>query len=473
MEASPINPVPGRLDAARQVLKRHFGYDDFRPAQRRVLASILAGRDVLGVLPTGAGKSVCFQVPAMLRPGLTLVISPLISLMQDQVEAARRRGLHAAFVNSTLDAETQVSVLQSVQDGQCRLLYVAPERLPRLSHELHARGLRPMCLAVDEAHCISEWGHDFRPSYRLVGQGREAFGWPQAIALTGSATPQVRVDIQRSLGLGSRAKFDLHVASFDRPNLRFEVGEVRNDVRRLGEVFAHVAAVHGSAIVYAPTRNLTESIARLLHNRGIRTLPYHAGLTKARRAETLSRFIHGDARVVAATCAFGMGIDKPDVRLVLHWSMPPTLESYYQEAGRAGRDGEPSRCLLLHAGRDIDLLEMQLDTTFPPEKTVGDAWRDRVVYQKLPKNVQASVDRLRAELRPERGPVDWTRVRKRKELARERLKAIERYATVVSCRREALLGWFGEKGIRCSGCDRCYDSPRRSVSSWRNRSSWL
>src|SRR5262245_22578145 len=228
MEVPPVNLVPGLLDSARRVLKAHFGYDDFRPAQRRVLASILAGRDVLGVLPTGAGKSVCFQVPAMLRPGLTLVISPLISLMQDQVEAARRRGLPAAFVNSTLDAETQREVLQSVREGRCRLLYVAPERLPRLSHELQAIGVKPACLAIDEAHCISEWGHDFRPSYRLVGKGRDAFGWPQAIALTGSATPQVRLDIQRSLGLGSRTKCDVHVASFDRPNLRFEVCDVRN-----------------------------------------------------------------------------------------------------------------------------------------------------------------------------------------------------------------------------------------------------
>ena len=472
METGATNQVPELLARARAVLKRHFGYDDFRPAQRRVLASILAGRDVLGVLPTGAGKSVCFQVPAMLRPGLTLVISPLISLMQDQVEAARRRGLPAAFVNSTLDAETQRGVLQAVREGRCRLLYVAPERLPRLSHELQAIGVTPACLAIDEAHCISEWGHDFRPSYRLVGKGRDAFGWPQAIALTGSATPQVRVDIQRSLGLGARAKFDLHVASFDRPNLRFEVGEVRNDVRRLGSVFSEVAAVKGSAIVYAPTRNLTESIARLLHNRGIRTLPYHAGLTKDRRAETLDRFINGDARVVSATCAFGMGIDKPDVRLVLHWSMPPTLESYYQEAGRAGRDGAPSRCLLLHGWRDSDLLEMQLETTFPNERMVEEAWRDRSVHKKLPRNIQTSVDRLRAELRPDHGPVDWTGVRKRRDLARERLKAMERYASVASCRRDALLGWFGEKGVRCSGCDRCSSSGGRSVGSWRRRATW-
>lgn len=463
METARLNPVPELLAAARRTLKQHFGYDDFRPAQRRVLASVLAGRDVLGVLPTGAGKSVCFQVPALVRSGLTLVVSPLISLMQDQVEAARRRRLPAAFINSTLDAPTQRTTLQQVQTGGIRLLYVAPERLPRLSHELRALAVRPVCLAIDEAHCISEWGHDFRPAYRLLGRAREAFGWPQVIALTGSATPEVRADIERSIGLGGRARYDLHVASFDRPNLRLEVAEVRNDVRRLGAVFQEIDRVKGPAIVYAPTRNLTESLARLLHARGVRTLPYHAGLTKPRRAEILDRFIDGELRAVAATCAFGMGIDKPDVRLVVHWSMPPTLESYYQEAGRAGRDGEPSRCVLMHSWRDRDLQEMQLETTFPPEELVETAWKDPASYKRLPANVRHSVDRLRAELQPEREPVDWTSVRRRRKLALERLHAMERYATTRACRRATLLGWFGEKEVKCGGCDNC---PRRPIRPW-------
>ncbi len=455
MQAAAGNQVPALLHSARRVLKQHFGYDDFRPAQRRVMASVLAGRDVLGVLPTGAGKSVCFQVPALVRPGLTLVISPLISLMQDQVESARRRGLPAAFINSTLDASSQREILETVHEGRCRLLYVAPERLPRLSHELRAISVQPACLAIDEAHCISEWGHDFRPSYRLLGKAREAFGWPQTIALTGSATPEVRTDIQRMLGLGIRARYELHVASFDRPNLRFEVVPVANDVRRVAAVFHEVEAVSGPAIVYAPTRNLTESLARLITARGIRALPYHAGLTRPRRAETLNRFIGGDVCVIAATCAFGMGIDKPDVRLVVHWSMPPTLESYYQEAGRAGRDGAPARCLLMHARQDVHLQEMQLEVTFPDERLVEAAWKNVAAYHRLPTNVRGSVDRLRAELHPERGPVEWTGVRQRRKLARDRIRAIEAYASTRGCRRAVLLGWFGETGVRCRGCDRC------------------
>jgi ATP-dependent DNA helicase RecQ len=447
--------LPAALAGARTLLQRCYGYPDFRPSQRRVVASVLAGRDVLGVLPTGAGKSVCFQIPATLRDGLTLVISPLISLMQDQVEAARRRGIPAAFLNSTLERETQDEVLRAAARGTCRLLYVAPERLHRLTMDLLEREVRPALIAVDEAHCISEWGHDFRPSYRALGEARAAFGWPQVVALTGSATPEVRRDIVDTLRLGARRRVDLHLASFDRPNLRFEVAPVKSDRIRVEALCEELRREPGCAIVYAPTRNTTEAIARLLQYRGIRAVPYHAGLTKERRAETLERFLDGDFRVTVATCAFGMGIDKPDVRLVLHWSMPPTPESYYQEAGRAGRDGQSARCLLLYARGDRSLHQLQIGVTFPPEKMVERAWRDAAAFKRLPSGVRASVERLRAELKPAHGRVDWSAVRRRKKLALERLKAVDRYATTRGCRRSVLLGWFGEEIGRCGNCDRC------------------
>jgi ATP-dependent DNA helicase RecQ len=416
---------------------------------------VLAGRDVLGVLPTGAGKSVCFQVPALLHPGLTVVISPLISLMQDQVDAARRRGIPAAFVNSTQDRAVQKAVLAALSTGECRLLYVAPERLPRLSMELTERRVLPALFAIDEAHCISEWGHDFRPSYRGLGTARELLGWPQVVALTGSATPAVRQDIIDTLRLGRKRPLDSHLASFDRPNLRFEVARVKDERQRVQRLCHELAREPGCAIVYAPTRNTTEAIARMLWYRGIRAIPYHAGLTKERRAETLERFLGNDARVTVATCAFGMGIDKPEVRLVVHWSMPPTPESYYQEAGRAGRDGNASRCVLLFGPGDLALHQLQIGVTFPPAKVVESAWRNPGIFKRLPSGVRASVERFKAELHPERGPVDWSAVRRRRKLAVERLKAMERYGRTRGCRRSVLLGWFGEETRRCRNCDRC------------------
>jgi ATP-dependent DNA helicase RecQ len=447
------------LERARLVLARHFGFPDFRPPQRRVIASVLAGEDVLGVLPTGAGKSVCFQVPGMLDPGVTLIVSPLISLMQDQVDAARRRNLPAGFVNSTMDQASQREAIRRLATGTWRLLYTAPERLARLTGDLRQAGVRISRLVVDEAHCISEWGHDFRPAYRAIGEARRALGWPQVVALTGSATPFVRDDIRVSLGLGTgspaRRSFALHLESFDRPNLRFVVRRARDERDRLRMLLHELSDERGAVIVYAATRNITESLARILWDQGHVALPYHAGLTKERRAETLEKFLAGKVRVVVATCAFGMGIDKPDVRLVTHWTLPPTPESYYQEAGRAGRDGHPARCVLLHRRSDRALHLRQVDVTFPREALVRRAWRDARIRSRLSTGVLASVERLREELRPERREVDWEPVRKRRRLALERLRAMERYATSGTCRRKALVGWFGERLDACGGCDRC------------------
>ncbi len=446
--------LPERLVRARAVLAHHYGFPDFRPAQRRVIQSVLAGRDTLAVLPTGGGKSVCFQVPALVLDGLTVVVSPLLSLMQDQVEAARRRGMAAAALNSALDATEQRAVLADVRAGLVKLLYVSPERLERLAAGLSTAGVRVGLLAVDEAHCISEWGHDFRPSYRLLLAARIRLGRPPVIALTGSATPAVRADITTSLRLGRAGRCDLHLASFDRPNLWFGVERVTDHRDRFRRVLTSLAPRQGTAIVYAPTRRITEGLARSLHMAGFRSASYHAGLDRNRRHDVLTRFLAGGIDVVTATSAFGMGIDKPDVRVVVHWMLPATPESYYQEAGRAGRDGEASRCLLLFRKGDAELHRRQLDVTFPPERMVERAWKDPNQLAGLPSNVRDSVERLRNELGAGGEGPDWKAVRLRRKGAAARIAAMERYATTSRCRRRELLRYFGECLKRCSGCDR-------------------
>ena len=315
--------LPARLARARDRLKHHFGYTDFRPAQRRVIESVLAGRDALAVLPTGAGKSVCFQIPALVLEGFTVVVSPLISLMQDQVQAAVARGIPAALLNSTLDRARQQSVLTAVEDGIVKLLYVSPERLDRLVEDLRGRDLRPSLVAVDEAHCIAEWGHDFRPSYRTLRRARYRLGMPSTIALTGSATAEVRADIADSLGFSrGRGRFDMHLASFDRPSLWFGVCPVKRDRDRLRLLRSVLDGDDRMAIVYAPTRNVTEGITRGLIRSGYRAAAYHAGLGKDRRHGVLERFLDDRVEVVVATSAFGMGIDKPTVRLSRCYRMP-------------------------------------------------------------------------------------------------------------------------------------------------------
>jgi ATP-dependent DNA helicase RecQ len=442
---------------AREALRRHFGYPDFRPAQGGVVRSILAGQDTLAVLPTGAGKSVCFQVPAVVLGGLTVVVSPLISLMQDQVAAASARGIPAAALTSGLSEEDEQATWEGIERGGLRLLYLSPERLERTGPELRRRGVRPALLAIDEAHCIAEWGHDFRPSYRRIGAARYRLGRPPVIALTGSATPAVRGDILRSLGLtGERTA--VHLSSFDRANLWFGVVPVRGR-ERLDALLRLLRGDDRMAIVYAPTRGLTESIARAVSSAGHRAAPYHAGLDRARRAAILDAFLDDRLDLVVATCAFGMGIDKPSVRLVVHWTLPPTPESYYQEAGRAGRDGEFARCVLLYHPRDAELHRRQLEVTFPPGKVVEQAWADPAALARLPANVRASAERLRSELRPELGPVDWTPVRERRRQAEARIAAVASYAGGRGCRRRALVGYFGEQLDRCSGCDRCREAP--------------
>ncbi|HYF38885.1 MAG TPA: ATP-dependent DNA helicase RecQ [Gemmatimonadales bacterium] len=441
------------MPEALRALQYHFGYRRFRPAQIPVIRSILDGKDTLAVLPTGGGKSICFQVPAVVLGGLTIVVSPLISLMQDQVEAALARGISAGCLNSSQSRVEQKRAWQSMLDGSLRLLYLSPERLDRLSLELSSSPLRARLLVIDEAHCISEWGHDFRPSFRRLARMRYRLGQPQTVALTGSATGPVRGEIAQALRL--RDGYALHLGSFDRRNLWFGAVEVRSEQERLRVLLDLLRGDDVMAIVYAPTRRTTESIARALWHAGHRASPYHAGLTKSRRAAVLEDFLRDRVDVVVATCAFGMGIDKPNVRLVVHWAPPATPEAYYQEAGRAGRDGEFARCVLLWRATDATVHRRQLDVTFPPLPLLEQVWSKGKNAVGVPRNVLDSAERLRRELRPERGPVDWRPIRERRRRALARIQAVEDYARERRCRRRSLVGYFGESLEHCAGCDRC------------------
>jgi ATP-dependent DNA helicase RecQ len=337
------------LADARLALRERFGYDAFRPGQERAVESVLERRDTLVVLPTGGGKSLCYQVPALLLPGLTVVLSPLISLMKDQVDALAARGLPATFLNSSLTGSEIAARMRRVQRGEIKLLYVAPERFEAGGLADRLRDLGVALLAVDEAHCISEWGHDFRPSYLRIAQVRERLGWPPVIALTATATPHVRSDIARQLRLDNQRTV---ITGFDRRNLRYHVVPTRTDSDKDEALLDILRSREGLAVVYASTRRGVERIAETLNRGGAAAVGYHAGLDDTHRHEVQDRFMREEVRVIVATSAFGMGIDKPNVRLVVHHTMPGTLEAYYQEAGRAGRDGLEGDCFLLHAFQD-------------------------------------------------------------------------------------------------------------------------
>ncbi|MFV1964365.1 MAG: RecQ family ATP-dependent DNA helicase [Pirellulaceae bacterium] len=379
---------------ANQNLDSHlarFGLTSFRPGQQDVISAVLAGRDCLCIMPTGGGKSLCYQLPGVVRPGVALVVSPLIALMKDQVDALLSQGIRATYINSSLPFQEQRERLAGLADGQYDLVYVAPERLRNPLFLESVRDVPLQLLAVDEAHCISEWGHDFRPDYARLGQFRERLGNLQTIALTATATPDVRKDVAKQLGLRDP---QIVVTGFARPNLRFEVHSPANTREKDELLLSLVNETPGRGIIYAATRRRCEEICERLGGQLRRTVGlYHAGLLPEDRRKAQERFMRGDVEIIVATVAFGMGIDKADLRFVLHYNLPGSLEAYYQEAGRAGRDGQPSRCALLFSYADRFLQEFFIGNAYPSRAVV------KTVYDFLRKSQDDPIEMTLQEIK--------------------------------------------------------------------------
>ncbi|MEO1247384.1 MAG: DNA helicase RecQ [Pseudomonadota bacterium] len=398
-------------ETARSVLNDVFGYPDFRGHQEAVIAAAMRGRDALVLQPTGGGKSICYQIPALLRDGTALVVSPLIALMQDQVAALEQLGIEAAFLNSTLSGEQQRQVFERLHSGRLKLLYVAPERLMQAHTLERLKSCRVSLIAVDEAHCVSQWGHDFREDYLLLGELAEHFPGVPRMALTATATAQARAEIVERLALNDPERF---IAGFDRPNIRYVV-QGKLDARR--QLLEFVSAHRDEpGIVYCMSRKKTETTAGWLKEKGFDALPYHAGLDSDTRAEHQRRFLNDDSVVIVATVAFGMGIDKPDVRFVAHLDLPKSMEAYYQETGRAGRDGEPSVAWMVYGLQDVVRLRQMVDESVADEEF------------------------------------------KRRE--RVKLDALLGWCEVTACRRRSLLEYFGDTlDEDCGNCDVCLTPP--------------
>jgi ATP-dependent DNA helicase RecQ len=399
-----------------EALKHFFGYEQFRPQQKQIIEEALQNRDLLVIMPTGGGKSLCFQLPALLKRGLTIVISPLIALMQDQVDSLRDNGIQATFLNSSLDMEEVRLRQDTILAGKIKLLYIAPERIlsekfsPLLAQIATEVGIA--AFAIDEVHCVSEWGHDFRPEYRQLRQLRQRFPQIPIFAFTATATRRVQKDIVTQLGL---QKAQLHITSFDRPNLHYEVRP--KEKRSYEQLLTTIRLEKGSGIVYCMSRKTVDEIAERLQKDGITALPYHAGMNDRVRSLNQTRFIRDDVRIMVATIAFGMGINKPDVRFVIHYDLPRNLEGYYQESGRAGRDGEPARCTLFFSIGEMKKIDYMIAQKTDPQE---------------------------------------------QKISQQQLRQVIDYAEGTDCRRSIILRYFGERFRGdCQRCDNCC-TPQKS-----------
>jgi len=390
----------------KTILKKYFGYDEFRPLQEEIISHVLEGRDSLVLMPTGGGKSLCFQIPAIKFDGLTIVISPLIALMKDQVDSLKTNGVVAEFINSSISNKEILEICERLERNEIKILYIAPERLGMFEFRDFLRGLKISLIAIDEAHCISEWGHDFRPDYRNLQRIKEDFNAP-VIALTATATEKVRADISRQLSLDNSRHF---ISGFDRPNLKIRVEDKKGHFEKLVSILSQYK--NESAIIYCFSRKDTEKLSKKLKEKGFKAAPYHAGLSAKTRERNQDRFVKDKIDIIIATIAFGMGIDKPDVRLVVHTTFPKTLEGYYQEIGRAGRDGLESECVLFYSYGDKRKHQFFIDM----------------------------IDEMNE-----------------RENAEEKLSEVIKYAELLTCRRSYLLKYFNDSYNleKCNNCDRC------------------
>ncbi len=479
----PSSNLAAPAQALERALHERFGLQQFRPGQREAALALLEGRDLVAVMPTGAGKSLCFQLPALLLPGPTVVVSPLIALMKDQVDKLRARGIEAAALHSGLPSGERAAVESAMTSGRLRLLYIAPERLGSGAFRESLRRLNPARLVVDEAHCISQWGHDFRPDYRRLAGVRASLGVPAA-AFTATATPDVRADIAAQLGLVN--PLDL-ITGFERANLTLAVETCRGREEKAAALSRLVGDMGPPGIVYAATRKNVELWADHLTGLGLRTGRYHAGLSDEARADVQDRFLAGRLDVIVATNAFGMGIDKADLRFVAHVEIPGSVEAYYQEAGRAGRDGLPARCTLLFSPADVRTQEFFLAGSNPAANVLRDVWRllgegrsDEEITDRLGHDAAGSMSaatavrllRRTAEsggISPGQGPMplDEAARRHKAQRDRERLDTMVRYAFSRGCRTRFVFDYFaggarGGAAPRCGTCDVCLGWGRTS-----------
>ena len=480
------------MQKAQDILQSRFGHSDFLPGQKQSLESIFNGRSLLAVMPTGGGKSLLYQLPSIMMNGITLVVSPLISLMKDQVDELTRKGIPAVYVNSSLSTEEQNARLQRCMNGEIKLLYIAPERFRSDAFLGMLKNLKIVRMAVDEAHCISEWGHDFRPDYRYLNKFREIMGNPLVTALTATATPRVQKDIITSLGF-SIEDVDIHIHGFDRENLVLKVVEAFKEREKTKFVLNWVKEHKGSGIIYVGTRRVAEDVGESLRLVEPNVAVYHAGLEAHERTAAQDAFISSRARVVVATSAFGMGIDKADVRFVIHYNYPGSVEQYYQEIGRAGRDGLTSDCVLLHSYADKRLREFFIDLNYPAPDIIGQVYRTLWSIKANPITMQNSeiaelagnkikdyhvaaairllnnagmtrsiirgrvVEKLIENPPPfEKVPIDWRHYRMLRQVEEDKLRAMQEFISSKGCRRGYILRYFGEMdSFKCGTCDNC------------------